>query len=127
MKKLLVLMLFMISTSLGLAQRGERVASIKVAFIANKLNLDPKTAERFWPVYNQYDEELHNLIEEKRRAKKDDASVEDMLDTEQKVVDLRKKYTAQFSKIISNDQIATLFRAEKEFRQMLLRRAGRDK
>jgi membrane-bound ClpP family serine protease len=117
----------MISTSLGLAQRGERVASIKVAFIANKLNLDPKTAERFWPVYNQYDEELHNLIEEKRRAKKDDASVEDMLDTEQKVVDLRKKYTAQFSKIISNDQIATLFRAEKEFRQMLLRRAGRDK
>lgn len=127
MKKLLFLMLFMISTSLGLAQRGERVASIKVAFIANKLNLDPKTAERFWPVYNQYDEELHNLIEEKRRAKKDDASVEDMLDTEQKVVDLRKKYTAQFSKIISNDQIATLFRAEKEFRQMLLRRAGRDK
>jgi membrane-bound ClpP family serine protease len=127
MKKLLVLMLFMISTSLGLAQRGERVASIKVAFIANKLNLDPKTAERFWPVYNQYDEELHNLIEEKRRAKKDDASVEDMIDTEQKVVDLRKKYTAQFSKIISNDQIATLFRAEKEFRQMLLRRAGRDK
>lgn len=126
MKKLfIIIVLLACSAMFSFAQRGERVASLKVAFIADKLNLDPKTAEKFWPIYNQYDDELHNLIEEKKRMKKDDPSVEEMLETEQKVVDLRKKYTAQFLKVISNDQIATLFKAEREFRQMLLRRSGK--
>ena len=125
MKNLLLVTVFLLSTLISIAQRGERVESIKIAFLAGKLNLDPKTAERFWPVYNQYDSEMRNLIQEKRANKQDNQSADDMLETEQKALDIKKKYSSQFLKIITNEQLTTLFQAEKEFRKMIMRRAGK--
>jgi hypothetical protein len=128
MKKILFALLFSMIGLFAFAQRGEQVEGIKIAFLASKLNLDTKIAERFWPVYNQYDDEMRALIREKKNAKHDEnASVEDILETEQKALDLKKKYSSQFLKIISNEQLSNLFQAEKEFRKMILRRAGRDK
>jgi hypothetical protein len=124
MKKVIIGFLMLMFTATIFAQRGEKVESIKIAFIASKLNLDPKVAEKFWPVYNQYESELRSIIEERRKAKNNDENVEDMLDAEQKVLDLRKRYSTQFAKIITQEQVATLFRAEKEFRQMIMKRAS---
>jgi hypothetical protein len=106
-----------------LAQRGERIESIKIAFLANKLNLDPKTAESFWPVYNQYEEELQQLVSEKRRMNQQDSrSADDILDQEQRAIDIKRKYNTQFSKIIGAEQTLKLFQAEREFRHMLIKR-----
>lgn len=107
-------------------EKGERVESLKIAFISGKLNLDPKTAERFWPIYNQYEQELKVVSQEYKAAKKnDDVSADDLLDQQQKVIDLKRKYNGIFLKVINNEQLNRLYQAEKEFRQMVMRRAGK--
>lgn len=104
--------------------RREKIESMKIAHIAQKLNLDPKTAEVFWPVYNQYENEMRGLIQATRAERKsNDFNVDEMLDKEQKALDIKKKYTSQFNKILKPDQVSNLFQAEKEFRQMLMRKA----
>lgn len=104
--------------------RREKMESMKIAHIAQKLNLDPKTAEVFWPVYNQYENEMRGLIQSTRAERKsDDFNVDEMLDKEQKALDIKKKYTSQFNKILKPEQVTGLFQAEKEFRQMLMRKA----
>lgn len=105
-------------------QRGEKIESIKVAYLSEKLNLDPKTAERFWPLYNQYDDEMRLVIQESKRAN-ENRDADEILDQEQRALDIKRKYSAQFLKVISNEQLATLYRSEKEFYKMLLRRMNK--
>jgi hypothetical protein len=38
----------------GNGQRQEKIQALKIAFITQKLKLTPAEAEKFWPVYNQY-------------------------------------------------------------------------
>lgn len=116
---------FQLSAFNALAQsRQGKVESIKVAYLSEKLNLDPKTAERFWPVYNQYDDEMHNAINDLKRGN-DSRSADQILDREQRTIDIKRKYSAQFLKVISNDQLGRLFQSEKEFNQILLRRMNK--
>lgn len=104
--------------------RREKMESMKIAHIAQKLNLDPKTAEVFWPVYNQYENEMRSLIQATRAQRNDeDFNVDEMLEREQKALDIKKKYTGQFNRILKPEQVTGLFQAEKEFRQMLMRKA----
>ncbi|MGI9192274.1 MAG: hypothetical protein ACR2IL_09130 [Chitinophagaceae bacterium] len=104
--------------------RREKMESLKIAHIASKLNLDPKTAEAFWPVYNQYENEMRGLVQEARAKRLDnDMDVDDMLEKEQKALDIKKKYTAQFNKVLRPEQVSSLFQAEKEFRMMMMRKA----
>jgi len=106
--------------------RGERIESLKVAHISSRMNLDPQTAEKFWPIYNQYEAELQQVVQEKRRLNQADTrSAEDILEQEQKALDIKRKYSAQFLRVIDNNQLNQLVSAEKEFRQMLLRRSRR--
>lgn len=120
MKKLILLIGLALFTVSGIqAQRGEKVEALKVAFITERLNLDGKTAERFWPIYNQYEDEMRSFKQQMRKGK-DDLSAEEMLDKEQKVLDIRKKYAPQFLKVISNEQLSNLYVAERDFRAKVL-------
>lgn len=124
MKRIITTLLLVLFLVPAFAQKGEKIESLKVAFISERLNLDASTAQKFWPVYNQYDDEMKNVIMQ-RRQNKDERSAEDILDQEQKALDIKKKYAAQFSKMLSAQQVNQLFSAEKEFRKMIMKRAGR--
>lgn len=130
MKQIILIISFICIVLLSVAQpnkKGDRIESLKIAHISSKLNLDPSTAERFWPVYNQYESELMQVVMERRRMNQSDSrSADDILEQEQKALDIKRKYHTQFQRIISNDQLNTLYSAEKEFRQMLLRKARRN-
>ena len=126
-KKISLIALFIISffaKQIVAQSNGDRVESIKVAYLSEKLNLDPKTAERFWPIYNQYDDEMRKVIQESKRAN-DTRSVEEILDQEQKAVDVKRKYSGLFQKVINGEQLSNLYQAEKEFHKILLRRMNR--
>lgn len=104
--------------------RREKMESMKIAHITQKLKLDPKTAEVFWPVYHQYENEMRGIMQEARGMKQDgQLNAEQQLIEEQKALDIKKKYTAQFNKVLRPEQVTKLFQAEKEFRQMLINRA----
>jgi hypothetical protein len=126
MKHLLLVSTFLILFFGAFAQKGERIESLKIAHLSGKLNLDPKTAERFWPLYNQYESEMQQIVLEKRRMNQNDTrSADEILDQEQKAIDLKRKYNAQFLKVIDNNQLNQMYQAEKEFRQMIIKRSQR--
>ena len=116
-KYLLLLLMFSGTFSLAHAQggRSEKVEALKIAFLTQKLQLTSAEAEKFWPVYNQYEDEI-------RSVKKDNKTGGDMLDGEQKLLDIRKKYKGSFEKILGPQKINTLYSAEKEFRTILIKR-----
>jgi hypothetical protein len=87
------------------------IEALKVAFLSKQLNLTPEEAQQFWPVYNQYAAELKDIIK----------TDQDVLDRDERVLNLRKKYKDQFVKILGADRLNTLFEAEGRFHRLLIR------
>ncbi len=124
MKPLLTILLLLLASFTSFCQRGEKLESLKVGFLTNKLNLDAKTAEQFWPIYHQYENELMVVVQEKRRMNQNETrNADEILDQEQKALDIKRKYNTLFSKVISGEQLNQLYRSEKEFRQMIINRS----
>jgi len=97
------------------AKREEKIQTLEIAFISRKLNLNPEEAQKFWPVYNEYKREVRQIaIIQKAQPERD------MIEFEQKVLDVRKKYKDQFSGVIGQTRMNEFFRAEHEFRGVLL-------
>lgn len=126
------LLLFICSTSI--AQNGrnlERIRTMKIAFISDRLNLSPAQAELFWPVYNNYEADLKEIRQHFRQEKNNSTQnindevarrqLDDNLDLQENMIDLRKKYKNEFLKVISPTQLLDLFNAEKDFRQILMK------
>jgi hypothetical protein len=91
-------------------QKMQNIEALKIAFISKQIQLIPDEAEKFWPVYNQYTNEIHTVV-------KNDP---DVLDRDQKILDIRKSYNNQFIKIIGPERTNHLFEAEGKFRQLLI-------
>jgi hypothetical protein len=92
-------------------QRAQNIEALKVAFISRDLNLTPYEAERFWPLYNQYSNEL-------QIAFRDNMNV---IDRDERVLNIRKHYNALFIRIIGPERTNNMFGAEARFRQLLIR------
>jgi hypothetical protein len=138
---LLLVAMLMIST-IGFTQnrKMERVQALKVAFITDKINLTSSQAERFWPVYHKYENDVRDLRrsylnqnETKTKGfsrQQAQRYIDDNLDYQEAVIDLKRKYKDQYLKVISPKQLSDLYAAEHEFKQILIqklreRRAGR--
>lgn len=114
--------------------RMQAIKAQKTAFITQRLDLTPAEAEKFWPVYNQYDKELEANRKEMRamhQAVKNDADLTEAeasatIDKEmagcQKELDIHKKYAADFKKTIGAVKTVKLARAERDFRKELIKR-----
>jgi Spy/CpxP family protein refolding chaperone len=116
-----------------MAQKRERVQAMKTAFITKELNLSPEEAQKFWPVYNKYANELKELQKAHREKMKDakanldsmnDKEAEMMVDNflihEQKELDLKQKYHADFKKVLPIRKVGKLYHSEEKFKKELL-------
>jgi hypothetical protein len=92
-------------------KRGEKIQALKIAFITQKLGLSAEEAQRFWPVYNQYENEMKSTLTENSG---------DAIENDERVLNIRKKYRPEFVKVLGQSRMNTLFSAEKEFRGVLL-------
>jgi Skp family chaperone for outer membrane proteins len=117
MKKIL----FLIALSLPILvsaqdnpQRDNKLQSLEIAYLTKELNLSPEEAQRFWPVYNKYSAEMKQTL----RSKENDP---DVLDKQQKLLDIRKKYRSEFLKVLSPDRVNQVFTSEVKFREMVRR------
>jgi hypothetical protein len=123
MKKYIVLLVISIACIRGaMAQEdknkqepGERLAALEIGFLTRKLNLSTEEAQRFWPVYNRYKDEIRKVRVEQ---KQNNLSI---LDGDEKILNIRKKYNGEFVKALSAEKANTVFRSEKEFGTMIQR------
>jgi len=110
----------------------QRIESLKIAYIAQRLNLTPEEAEKFWPIYNQYEQEMNAARQQHRQqqlntqrlSSASDAEVNEALNDElayeQQLVNIRKKYRQQFQQVLPPRKVALLFVAEREFTNQLI-------
>lgn len=115
-------------------ERLKEIKAQKTAYITSKMELSPEEAQVFWPVYNQYDKELEALRKERREAHKAMRSADELTEAEaaaaidkelasqQKELDLRKKYSGEFRKTLNARKTLMLARAERDFNRELLKR-----
>ena len=108
-------------------ERMERLESAKIAFLSQRIDLSSREAEKFWPVYNQYQNELKALMQQRKGdlQKQNQVSATDkidmQLDMESKVLELKKRYTREFGKVLPPEKIVKLFQAERDFKNELIR------
>ena len=133
MKHLLfsALLLFTLSSP-AFAQEGngEKVRALRVSYLTERLNLSSDQAARFWPVYNQYDEERRavrrsirqNIQRQNPNLPKEESRkiIESDLEYRTKDLELKKKYKDRLLQVISPQQLATLYQAEQDFKKILL-------
>ncbi len=115
-------------------ERRQEIKAQKTAFLTQRMDLTPVEAEKFWPVYNQYDKELEIARQESREfhraLRKDDeiteseaaAAIEKDLAGRQKELDIRRKYAADFKKTIGAVKTLRLGKAERDFNRELVKR-----
>lgn len=94
-------------------EKGNRVESLRIAFITKKLDLSPDEAKGFWPVYDKYDEEMRKVIKEHREKGGSE------LELEEKKLNIRKKHKSDFLKVISDKKFDSLIKAESEWSIMV--------
>ena len=135
MKTHIIFLVLIYSTLTGFSQpnrpdnmrdaRGrERIKAAHAAYITQRLELTPEEAEKFWPVYREYNEKRMGIRQELRDGKSD-TDQKDLLDLDlemrQKELDLEKEYARRFEKIISPEKVLKLRQAELDFRKLVLR------
>jgi hypothetical protein len=125
MKKWIYTLVLSLALSLpALAQRNEKIESLKVAFITQKLDLSAEESQKFWPIYNNYHREFRQLAlkrnQQRKAFKQQAADGVDDLETETEMLELRKRYRVEFSKVLPKQKANMVYAAEREFNQQLI-------
>ena len=130
----LLLAVFLASTSYGQSPEAmAKIQSARIGLISERLGLTPDQAERFWPLYREFNEKRRGLRTEMRTAREgvdpqklsDEQGRELMsraLDIKQRELDLEKEYSQKMLNVISTQQVMSLRKAEDDFRRMLMKR-----
>lgn len=134
-KKITIILLLLGFTAYAQSPK-EKIKALKVAFITSELSLTSTESEKFWPVYNAYDEKQFDLKMNKMRSLKqklDLAYLESLSDKEASSIlnqlddiedDLyqnKKKLVADLRSVISPVKIIKLKKAEDDFNRKLLK------
>ncbi|MBL7111481.1 MAG: hypothetical protein ISS19_06030 [Bacteroidales bacterium] len=115
--------------------RHERIKAMKVAFITEKLELSTGEAEKFWPVYNDYDRRKNKVMQEIRNLRKyyienqdnlDDKEHLELLDKfiklQQQDAGLLPSYQEKFIEVLPPKKVMKLYIAEIQFKNYLLQK-----
>jgi hypothetical protein len=90
----------------------QRVEVVKMAYMSRELNLSPQEAQNFWPVYNNY----QNEIKQARNQYPNDE-----VGFERRVVEIKQRYQGNFKKVLGNNgqRLNKVYTTDRQFRDML--------
>ncbi|TDS15399.1 hypothetical protein DFQ03_2040 [Maribacter caenipelagi] len=138
-----IIIIFLFVTTLSFGQRNQdwdKINTLKIAFITEKLSLNTKEAQEFWPVYNEYQEKrniLRRKSHEQIRGKMKDAdaltekeaekllALHMQIEAEEEVLD--NNFLKNVSKVISSKKTLLLLRSEEEFKRQLMKQYRQNK
>jgi hypothetical protein len=112
----------------------ERLNAYKIAFFTKRLNLTPQEAEKFWPVYNEYQDSRNKLQTERQAIMRNfnqnelNMSGKEMTDAADRLVDLEvreasltREFHIKIKTILSPVKVLRLYQAENQYRLQLLK------
>lgn len=132
---IVLLILTVIGTQRVSAQNDnlEKLNAYKIAFFTKKLNLSSQEAERFWPVYNDYQNQKNRLQVEKTSLLRMFSLSESTL-SDREITELGDKYCAalvqegalavnlhkKLQEILPPKKVIKVYQAENQYRAQLL-------
>ena len=133
MKKLIILSLLFFLTFNAFAQhkeREERIKTLKIAFITERLAFTETEAQKFWPIYNAFQEENNKLRRDsydKRKVEDFESMTEgeaksllnDMSSIENQRHKLREKFMKDLLTVIPAKKVILLKTTEDEFNKRM--------
>lgn len=139
-KNILPILLFLITfpfyaQSEKMDEKREKIKTYKVSFLTTELELTSAESEKFWPIYNTYDDKQYELRHQKMKSytrklseetlknmseKEAAALLSQMESTDEELYLLRKKYIASLKKILPAKKIIILRKSEDDFNRKLL-------
>lgn len=122
----------------GLAQQEgnrsydkEKLESARIAFITNRLDLKPEQAEKFWPMFNQYNEKRTAVMETMANLNRPTAEgitdaqareiIKKRLANQQKMVDIESEFMENVIQVLSPKQALQLGGVNREFTRQIYR------
>lgn len=132
--QIVFILLVLISSIRVYGQRGEKLESLRIAFITNKLSLTTAESEKFWPIYNVYRKEVTEI----RRQANLDTNLEAMSDADaekailvsidrmEKELILFKNLARDLKPVLPARKIALLSKTERNFNEELIRTQLKD-
>nr|WP_315151444.1 sensor of ECF-type sigma factor [uncultured Flavobacterium sp.] len=115
--------------------KKEQIRAMKVAFFTTELDLTSSEAEKFWPLYNTFDDKQFELRHQKMKSyfkrmqgdnldkisEKDATALLDQIqDNEDDLYSLRKKFVQNLKEVLPSIKILKLKKAEENFNRKLL-------
>lgn len=134
MNKIVFITLFVITATGIMAQPGkrrqqieEKIKSMQIAFITERLALTPAESEKFWPIFNQMEAEKSALNSEKSADQVEVPSERDAqliinrhFENKEKEMAIEKKYIERLKTAIPLSKIARLLTVQRQFRQEIM-------
>jgi hypothetical protein len=112
----------------------EKLNAYKIAFFTKRLNLTSQEAERFWPVYNEYQERRNEIQKERLllfrsvNQNSENLTEKEISDDGDKLVSLQLKeanlaleFHKKFKEILKPIKVLRLYQAENQYRLQLLK------
>lgn len=142
MKNILSLIIVMLLSFSVCAQHegDDKIKALKASYLTETLSLTPKEAEKFWPIYNDFDARTNALYDQKWCEVKngldtiddvDEAAADDLLDEyiglKAESLQLKREFIKQLKTVISSQKILRLKKAEHDFHKILLEKYGQRK
>ena len=133
---ILFVMLSTVSFAQGNPEKREKVKALKVAFLTEKLALTSEEAQKFWPIYNTFEEKQFEIRYKKLRSlnqqlvdnneeKFTDQMAQQLLNqyenNEEELYQLRKKFNKDLCTVFSPKKVLLLKKYEDDFNRNLLR------
>jgi hypothetical protein len=119
----------------------EKIKALKAAYITDQLDLTADEAEKFWPIYNDYEQKksalLYKTRSQMRNAIKKNGEIDALsekeakklisskLDSDKKLYELQNNFLLKVKKIISYKKIIKLQISEIDFTRKLMKRYKR--
>ncbi len=142
MKKTLLILFFLFTAFNGFSQeRDEKLKALKVAYITERLDLTEAEAQKFWPIYNTFEDKQRELRKQQFLMRKnsdfeslseDEAikKLDEAIVNENKLHELRQKFIEDVRKVLPPKKVILLMTAEETFKRQMLeqfkkRRMGR--
>jgi Spy/CpxP family protein refolding chaperone len=109
----------------------DKIKAARVGLITQRLNLTPDQAQKFWPIYNEFDQKRADVRKPYRDAQKDinpnnpdpkqqQALIDLGIKVKQDELNLEKEYSAKMMSVITAQQMLNLRKAEHDFRNIII-------
>jgi hypothetical protein len=130
---LLILATFTFSEAGAQNQGREKLDAYRIAFFTKRLNLTPQEAEKFWPVYNEFQNKRNSIQKERIQLNRNvnqnelNMSEKEMTEAGDRLISLQiqeanlaMEYHKKFKDILSPAKVIRLYQAENQYRLQLL-------